>query len=188
MSDGFLTLYSDSAPHQWLPDWLTGMGARLTAPGTEEQIAFIDLEGDLHLVDRDAFSRALADEELNRTFQTWFSGSDDMIVTARRLSDHLYSVTCYLDGLDTAEIDAVALAAGERVARTAAEVVALVVDRRGVTADFDWDAFVASPGAVAAVPDLLIMKNDSARSAGDLGDEWRRDDPVPGLARFSGSA
>ncbi|ANC29696.1 hypothetical protein [Isoptericola dokdonensis] len=185
MSDGFFTLYGDSAPHNWLPDWLTALGARLTSPGAEQLVALIDFDGDRHLVDLSTFHRSLADEELNRTFQTWLSESDDMIVTARRVSDQLYSVTCYLDGLDAAEIDAATRAATERVTRSPAEVVALVVDRRGATADFDWDTYVIRPGVVAAAPDLLIMRDDSGRSAASLGGEWRRDDPAPGLARFN---
>jgi len=193
MSDGFLTLYVSAVRGTWITDWVTGTGARLTAPGTDGLVAVLDLEGDRHLVDRDQLSGLLADNA-DRTFQTWFSGSDDMIVTVRR---HRYGddgsrgfvgVTCYLDGLDPDDVDAVSRAAQEVIETSTADALGLVVDRRGTTADVDWDSFVASPGVVPAVPDLLILASPQAASAATHEGRWRPDTPVVGFSTWENTA
>ncbi|MCA5894064.1 hypothetical protein LEP48_11995 [Isoptericola sp. NEAU-Y5] len=195
MSDGFLTLYVSTADGTRITDWVMGTGARLTASGTDGRVAVLDLEGDRHLVDRDEFLRLLS-EVVTVTFQSWFSGSDDMIVTTRRhcagenAGEGFTSVTCYLDGLEPDDVDAVIRAAQEVLeSPSAMSVRGLVVDRRGKTADVDWDAFFAGPGAaVPAVPDLLVLGHPLSASAADRGGRWTVDSPVAGFSTLAESA
>ncbi|CAM3904089.1 hypothetical protein [Isoptericola cucumis] len=179
MSDGFLTLYSRRSPSTWLPNWLTAVGADVTAPGADGRLAVLDREGDRHLISNDELARRLdAGDDL--TFQAWFSRSEDLVITVRRAIEAgpargLVAATCSLDGLAPGDVERVCRAGQDIVERAAADSadgardLGLVLDPRGSMADLDWEQAEAIPRAALAGLTVLGVEG----TVDEVRDAWR---------------
>jgi hypothetical protein len=165
MSDGFMIWFLRGAPTGRVVDHLAGTGATLTYPIGEGRVSVLHLEGMPELVSRHSFMSLLQDDDAPAlTFQTWYSTSEDMVVTIHRnLTEFssgatFHAVTCYLDGLEIEQLESAISGADQLVSGTPEDVVGIVIDKRGRTEDFDWHGFMCDPRAVPPVPDRLVVR------------------------------
>lgn len=197
MSDGFITWYLRGPVSADPVDRLDETGAALTYPGAHEQVSILDPEGSQVLVTHDTFLSLLQDSSPQNaapslTFQMWWSRSDDLVVTVRRHvgdgspSAGLYGVGCSLDGLTTEQTNSLVAVTGRLLDEAPESVVAAVIDRQGVTADLDWDAFISGSGEIPHFPDLLVMSRRHVEATRPGGD-WSLGEPAPALATLRGS-
>lgn len=198
MSDGFITWYLRGPVTTDLVDRLTDAGAALTYPGSVDEVSILDPEGSQVFLTHDVFLSLLRGNSLLRgdepslTFQLWWARSDDLVVTVRRHtgigspSGTVYSVDCSLDGLTTQQTDSVVAATGRLLDEASESVVAAVVDRRGRTADVDWDAFMNGSGDLLDLPDLLVMSQEHLEATRPGWGDWSLGDPAPALATLRG--
>jgi hypothetical protein len=189
VSDGFVIWFLRGKPTGRVVDQLAATGAALAPPIGEDQVSVLDLEGNRRLVSRGAFTTLLEDNDsLSLTFQMWYSRSEDMVVTVRRnltetsSGTAFYSVTCYLDGLEFDQVESAISGADQIASASSDEVIGIVIDKRGSTEDFDWDAFIADPSTTPPAPDRLVVRRDAIeRHAADHA-AWPLGNPTAKLA------
>ncbi len=104
------------------------------------------------------------------TFQLWFSDDTDIICSFRRISDDIVVHAYGLDGLDMSERERTVEWSINRFKQKANEsnAVLLVVDRYGISWDYDWDAVVR--GEVEAperLPEVVGANIRAVRLSGD---------------------
>ncbi|THV36473.1 hypothetical protein [Glycomyces buryatensis] len=192
MSDEFMAWFLRGPVHAQLVRWLTGTGAVLSMPGSHDEVSILDFEGTQEFVTREAFMSWLEGVEPSLTFQMWFTRSDDLTVTLRRRLGHgspsgeFYGVYCYLDGLTTEQMDSAVAGTDRLLEERPEDVVGIVVDRRGVTADFDWDAFMSGSGETPPLPDLLVVSRQHVETAFEDWGDWSLGEPAPALATLRG--
>jgi hypothetical protein len=189
MSDGFMIWFLRGEATGRVVDHLAATGAALAYPIGEGRVSVLDLEGTQELVSREAFMSLLQDNDApTLTFQTWYSTSEDMIVTVHRNLTEVssnatfYAVTCYLDGLELEQVESAISGADQLVSGSPEDVVGIVIDKRGGTEDFDWRPFVCDPSTVPPVPDRLVVRREAIE--GHLVDRgaWSMGDPAPAFA------
>ncbi|MDT7840977.1 hypothetical protein [Streptomyces justiciae] len=109
-------------------------------------------------------------DELN--FQLWLDSNTDVFTRVRRF-DGLHNlhlpggdgvvVEFGLDGMTAEEREAVVHAAWQAVASDGEDTIGVVLDRRGVTEDVDWDGLVTGAGVRwDEWPDLLGVRPEVA--------------------------
>lgn len=191
MSDGFMIWFLRGEPTGHVIDHLASTGAALAYPIGEGKVSVLDREGTQKIVPNEAFMPLLADNDSpSLTFQMWYSIAEDMVVTIQRnlpgvSSDTAsYAVTCYLDGLEIDQVESAAAGADRLMSESADEVIGIVIDKRGSTEDFDWDAFMANPKTTPPAPDRLVVRRETLeRSALDRS-AWSIGTPTADLATF----
>ncbi|GAA1403624.1 hypothetical protein GCM10009639_48680 [Kitasatospora putterlickiae] len=121
------------------------------------------------------------------TLKWWFTADSDVVCGIAYSGYGWEKHTYFLDALTAREADAVAeVLLGEARARPA-ETVALVVDRTGWTAEFDWEAVAGgASAAVPRVPDILVLAGRTAEALSGLPAEAARSVFAPGLTLLSG--
>ncbi|MFJ2085287.1 hypothetical protein ACI2KV_06590 [Micromonospora chokoriensis] len=108
------------------------------------------------------------------TVEWWLSPDIDLTCTYEFHPLGREVQTFYLDGFRTEEKEIVSSVVGRLFSSNAESSIALVVDYRGLTAEFDWDDFVLRGlGELPSIPDLLIAAKrdeliDSVRRQGGL--------------------
>lgn len=149
-------------------DHLAATGAALAYSIGEGRVSVLDLEGTPELVFRETFMSLLQDGEApTLTFQTWYSTSEDMVVTIHRnlteapSNATFYAVTCYLDGLELEQVESAISGADQLVSESPEDVIGIVIDKRGGTEAFDWHAFMCDPSTVPPVPDRLVVRREA---------------------------
>ena len=168
MSDGFMIWFLRGEPTARVVDHLTGTGATLAYPLGEDKVSVLDIEGTQEIVSRKVFMPLLEDNNSpSLTFQMWYSTAEDMVVTIqRRLTGAspdaaFYAVTCYLDGLEIDQVGSAVAGADQLLSASPDEVIGIVIDKRGSTEDFDWDAFIANPSTTPPAPDRLVVRGSA---------------------------
>ncbi|WP_433552928.1 hypothetical protein ACQP08_05875 [Micromonospora zamorensis] len=124
------------------------------------------------------------------TVEWWLSPDIDLTCTYEFHPLGREVQTFYLDGLTTEEKGTVSSVVGRLFSSNAESSIALVVDYRGLTVEFDWDDFaLRGLGNLRAIPDLLITAKrdeliDSVRRHGglalDLGNGFVQLSGIPG--------
>ncbi|MBZ6114584.1 MULTISPECIES: hypothetical protein [Streptomyces] len=105
--------------------------------------------------------------ELN--FQLWLNDETDMFTRFRRVSDRGLVVEFGLDGMWHAEREAAIRAVSLVVDAERARTFGVVVDRRGLTEEMDWDGLVLGrPVVVAEWPDMLEVRPEVAAEHAQL--------------------
>lgn len=105
--------------------------------------------------------------ELN--FQLWLNDETDMFTRFRRVSDRGLVVEFGLDGMWHAEREAAIRAVSLVVDAERARTFGVVVDRRGLTEEMDWDGLVLGrPVGVAEWPDRLEVRPEVAAEHAQL--------------------
>jgi hypothetical protein len=173
-------------------DHLAATGAALAYPIGEGWVSVLDLEGTRELVSREAFMSLLQDNDApTQAFQTWYSTSEDMVVTIHRNLTEVssnatfYAVTCYLDGLELEQVEAAISGAAQLVSGSPEKVVGFVIDKRGGTEDFDWHAFMCDPSTVPPVPDRLVVQRAAIEGHPADRGAWSMGDPAPAFATLN---
>jgi hypothetical protein len=191
MSDGFMIWFLRGVPTGHVIDHLAGTGAALAYPIGEGKVSVLDLEGTQEIVSREVFMPLLADNDSpSLTFQMWYSKAEDMVVTIQRnlpgaSSDTAsYAVTCYLDGLEIDQVESAIAGADRLMSESSDEVIGIVIDKRGSTEDFDWDAFIANPSTTPPTPDQLVVRREALERAAVDRDAWSMGRPTADLATF----
>ncbi len=157
MSDGFLFWYESG----WTPQHarervaaLEAAGMWLTHPSTGRITEISSEEASLgEQVDIDRVTllrRPAVESETDFSFQYWIGVDIDVFCTIVRLAPDLVVQRLYLDGLTTDEIRFVVGIVADQIRAGAGRTLGLIVDKRGGSADEDWDAIVAgAPERVA---------------------------------------
>ncbi|MFD2794728.1 hypothetical protein ACFS27_14310 [Promicromonospora vindobonensis] len=193
MSDGFMIWFLRGEPTGRVIDHLAGTGAALAYPIGEGKVSVLDLEGTQQIVSSEAFMPLLEDNDSpSLTFQMWYSMAEDMVVTIQRnlpgaSSDTAsYAVTCSLDGLETDQVESAIAGADRLVSESSDEVIGIVIDKRGSTEDFDWEAFIADPSTTPPAPDRLVVRCEALEGPAVDRGAWSMGRPTADLATFGG--
>ncbi|MBP2471963.1 hypothetical protein JOF53_000835 [Crossiella equi] len=167
MSDGFVRLYQ----HGWNADRaeqrvasLDRSGLRLGHPATG-RITALNEDGQVEL-HRDALLAELAkaDGDDGLLFQYWLHDAEDedtdvaCIVAAE--APGLVSEDFAVDGLGREEQDRVFRLVAAEFRDTEDDKVALIVDRRGVTAEVDWLQVLLGTAKLDSLPTALALPAD----------------------------
>ncbi|MDR7380933.1 hypothetical protein [Promicromonospora iranensis] len=189
MSDGFMIWFLRGEPTERVVDHLAATGATLAYPIGEGQVSVIDLEGTREIISSECFVPLLEDNDSpSLTFQMWYSKSEDMVVTVRRnltetsSGTAFYSVTCYLDGLEFHQVESAISGADQLASASSDEVIGIVIDKRGSTEDFDWDAFIADPSTTPPAPERLVVRRDAIEHHAADHAAWSLGNPTAELA------
>ncbi|UUW89424.1 hypothetical protein [Pimelobacter simplex] len=185
MPDPFVRWYVAGAGLPALVARLRRAGLALDAPGAPGTVSVLDAEGDRVPTGHAEFEACLRSPETGAlTFQLWFSGSEDLVLSWSRLPDATgnrarHCVVAFLDGLSVPQADAVVAAVEETSVASPADTVALVVDLGGRTAEVDWLAVLDAPDQAPWVDRLVV---DQRLLDGASASSWDRDRPAVGLA------
>ncbi|MFF4502128.1 hypothetical protein [Streptomyces sp. NPDC001401] len=122
-------------------------------------------------------------EEVN--FQLWLNDETDVFTRFRSVGDAMTVVEFGLDGMTAAEQEEVIFAVSQAVETDRKGTMGLVIDRRGVTEDADWDSLVrGAPVPLGDWPDLLGVRLDvAARHPQLAAAQGRVEPPLMILAR-----
>lgn len=163
MSDGFYYWYR-SARHalsaEQLVETLETHGVELANPSTGAISAITngpESWGEQVPVARpDLFASLALNAAKEENFQLWLDGDTDVFMRFRRLGNETIVVEFGLDGMTAEEKETVIIAVSQAVEADKKETTGLVVDRRGLTEDVDWDGLVTGAvGRLDVWPDLL---------------------------------
>lgn len=170
MSDGFYYWYRAArraVSVERLVETLEGNGVVLANPSTGAITAITngpESWGEQVPVERSELFASLAlhsAREVN--FQLWLDGDTDVFTRFRSLGDEATVVEFGLDGMTAAERETVIFAVSQAVEADRKDTIGLVVDRRGVTEDVDWDALVLGAATLLENwPDLLGVRPEVA--------------------------
>jgi hypothetical protein len=158
MSDGFLFWYQGDWTPRRARECVAGLEAagmslghrktgRITAISSAEESL-----GEQVDIDREALLRRVAlDVESDFTFQYWIDVDVDVVSTVQRLAPDLVVQRLYLDGLTTDQVQFVVGLVADQIRVGRGSTRGMVVDRRGDSANEDWDAIVAGAAERVAV-------------------------------------
>lgn len=185
MSDPFVSWYLSSDDPLVVLKRLQGAGLSLDAPGRQDVVSLLDLEGDQVPKPRVEFEVLARSRDVpSVTFQMWFSDSEDVVVTCFRehemTGDHArLCIVAYLDGLTESQEQHVASAMELSVVDQPDDTVALIVDLTGASEGFNWLEAIEQPIAAHRVDRLTLNRR---LFHGERAGLWTLDSPAPGLA------
>ncbi|MCT7351017.1 hypothetical protein N4P33_02330 [Streptomyces sp. 15-116A] len=192
MSDGFFYWYSE--PHdkrgvERLLHALEAYGVHLAHP-TSHAITTItdgpDSWGEQLPVERGELVELLTlTDRPEVNFQLWLNEETDMFTRFRRLGAGRVVIEFGLDGMSPAEQERAIRAASHAVSADRDRTWGLVIDRRGLTEETDWDR-VMQGGQVLLprLPDLLGVRPEVATAHSQL--SATRGEMEPPLVVFRG--
>ncbi|MFD9410178.1 hypothetical protein ACFWBN_24645 [Streptomyces sp. NPDC059989] len=102
----------------------------------------------------------------------WFSDSVDLTCCFSYEPFGWEKQTYYLDGLTLQEVREVERALFEQMLASPADVIALIVDETGKTAEFDWDSLIRGDSLrVDVMPEALVLDSSILSRVGGISSE-----------------
>ncbi len=96
-------------------------------------------------------------------FQLWLNGETDIFTRFRSLGGEITVAEFGLDGMTAAEVETAIFAVSQAVEADRGGTIGLVVDRRGVTEDVDWDGLMTGAATpLYSWPELLAVRPEVA--------------------------
>ncbi|MEV5933157.1 hypothetical protein AB0L56_10510 [Streptomyces sp. NPDC052079] len=170
MSDGFYYWYSAQQDWEGLEQVLHALatsGVHLAHPASRVVTAITngpDSWGQQLPMERAALIELLTltnSTEVN--FQLWLNEQTDLFTRFRRLADGRMVVEFGLDGMSRAEQDMAVQAVSHLIDTDRDSTWGMVLDRRGLTEETDWDGvMLGQPVEIAEWPDALGVRPEVA--------------------------
>ncbi|MFD4906435.1 hypothetical protein [Kitasatospora purpeofusca] len=161
-------------------------GIHLVQPGLDTAV-LLDAEGEHVRLPAERVAELVGLSLGDLTVKWWFTPDDDLVCGIAYSGYGWEKHTYFLDALTAREADTVTeVLLGEARARPE-ETTALVVDRTGRTAEFDWDTVVGgTTTAVPLLPETLLLAGPTADALTGLPAAAVRGAFAPGLTSVSG--
>ncbi|MFB8235657.1 hypothetical protein ACFC58_03815 [Kitasatospora purpeofusca] len=161
-------------------------GIHLVQPGFDTAV-LLDVEGEQVRLPAERVAELVGLSLGDLTVQWWFTADSDLVCGIVYSGYGWEKHTYFLDALTVREADTVAEVLLGEVRARPEETTALVVDRTGRTAEFDWDAVVGGAStAVPLVPEALLLAEPVAGTLTGLPAKAARSAFAPGLTLVSG--
>ncbi|MFG3101577.1 hypothetical protein ACGFZL_13795 [Streptomyces sp. NPDC048182] len=170
MSDGFCFWYADRLEREGVERFLRSLatdGVHLAHPASRIVTVLTDGPeswGEQVAVERAELVRLLTlNSGSEVTFQLWLDEHTDMVTRFRPSADGELVVEFGLDGMRFEEQETAVRAITHVVHMDLVATRGVVVDRRGVTEDTDWDGVMrGAPVEIAVWPDVLAVRPEVA--------------------------
>ncbi|MEK2491038.1 hypothetical protein WN990_15900 [Kitasatospora purpeofusca] len=161
-------------------------GIQLVQPGFDTAV-LLDVEGEHVRLPAGRVAELVGLSLGDLTVKWWFTPDDDLVCGIAYSGYGWEKHTYFLDALTAREADTVAEVLLGEVRARPEETTALVVDRTGRTAEFDWDAVVGgTTTAVPLLPETLVLTGPTADALSGLPAAAVRGAFAPGLTSVSG--
>jgi hypothetical protein len=158
MSDGFVYIaeHGRGISLTELKSSLGTIGLQLANPANGV-IATINEEGNQCEVSEATLAEILKTAPLTN-FQFWFSDSSDLFLTIRQIPRGITSLSFWVSASYGPEYQLACQWAAHRFCELAKldSAALFVIDRFGMTADFDWDGFPGNPGPLPKMPPEVL--------------------------------
>ncbi len=162
-------------------------GIHLVQPGFDTAV-LLDVEGEHVCMPADQVAELVGLSLGDLTMKWWFTADCDVVCGIEYRGYDWERHTYFLEALTVRQADTVEEVLLGEVRARPEETTALVVDRTGRTAEFDWDTVVRGAAtAVPLLPELLLLGEPIADALGAaLPTEAARSSFAPGLTLVSG--
>lgn len=187
MPDPSVTLYVTHVDPQDVVMALSEIGLSARWPLHPDVVSVLDLEGDTVATSPTEFRELLRSPAQDSvTFQLWFSGSEDVVVTVFRNPEKTgplaaLRITAYLDGAPRSQAAAVAAALERFVVQRPSATVALIADLRGSAEEVDWVHVLVDSRDLPVVDLLILDARLVSDEHGHTSEDWLAGAPVEGL-------
>ncbi|WP_380283426.1 hypothetical protein [Kitasatospora purpeofusca] len=187
-SDAFIDWYrtrTSGRDFELLAEAFGRAGIHLVQPGFDTAV-LLDAEGEHVRLPAGRVAELVGLSLGDLTLKWWFTADSDVVCGIAYSGYGWEKHTYFLDALTVREADTVAeVLLGEARARPQ-ETAALVVDRTGRSAEFDWEAVVGGAStAVPVLPEALLLAERTADALSGLPAQAARSAFAPGLTLVS---
>ncbi|MFF2661670.1 hypothetical protein ACFVUH_30435 [Kitasatospora sp. NPDC058032] len=188
-SDAFADWYrtlSSGRDFEVLAEAFGRVGIHLVQPGFDTAV-LLDVEGEHVRLPAARVAELVGLSLGDLTLKWWFTADSDLVCGITYSGHGREKHTYFLDSLTAREADTVEEVLLGQARACPGETLALVVDRTGRTAEFDWDAVIAgTSAAVPRLPEALVLTERTADALNGLPAAAHRSPFAPGLTLLSG--